>query len=437
MAAGGRRARRRAGARARAGAALLVGGLAVAAGGALPGAEAGRRRRRGPKVEGVVAARACAWAPDPAGGGGRLELSEVATSEVFTVSPKRRGWSASPEALVRAFAGARKPRNVALTAWPSGGAAGAGGAPRYLVGELVSAEPGPPAGSGLQLRLRMSDAQARASAPAALEAPAPGEGGPGFQAASCSLFLDAVAGSKVTQGAPAPGAQPPSPVGAWAACGGLNTAKCDKDEACFSCRSSGGQSYTCDRQSQWYWQCTPDTPGPRMPPPLPPAPAGPGVQDWTAVTMSSDGTKLAAAVRWGNIWTSTDSGGTWTERPVGSGKDMWEAIASSSDGTKLAAASKSFLGTGGSIWTSTDSGGTWTERTSGRGFVNETWTGIASSSDGTKLAALVGHYRGDVADGAEIWMSADAGETWRSPGGLRRSSPRASQPPPRRGRPEP
>ena len=206
----------------------------------------------------------------------------------------------------------------------------------------MSAEPGPPAGSGLQLRLRMSDAQARASAPPT--APPPGEEGSGFQAASCSLFLDAVAGSKVTQGAPAPGAQPPSPVGAWAACGGLNTAKCDKDEACFSCRSSGGQSYTCDRQSQWYWQCTPDTPGPRMPPPLPPAPAGPGVQDWTAVTMSSDG---------------------------------------------------------------------------------------------TKLAALVGHYRGDVADGAEIWMSADAGETLRSPGGLRRSSPRASQPPPRRGRPEP
>jgi len=88
---------------------------------------------------------------------------------------------------------------VALTAWPSGGAAGAGGAPRYLVGELVSADPGPPAGSGLQLRLRMSDAQARASAPAA---PAPGEGGPGFQAASCSLFLDAVAGPKVTQGPP-------------------------------------------------------------------------------------------------------------------------------------------------------------------------------------------------------------------------------------------
>ena len=134
-----------------------------------------------------MAARACAWAPDPTGGGGRLELSEVVTSEVFTVSPKRRGWSASPEALARAFVGARKPRNVALTAWPSGGAAGAGGAPRYLVGELVSAEPGPPADSGLQLRLRMSDAQARASAPAA---PAPGEGGSGFRprsAASSSM----------------------------------------------------------------------------------------------------------------------------------------------------------------------------------------------------------------------------------------------------------
>ena len=65
---------------------------------------------------------------------------------------------------------------MALTAWPSGGG------PRYLVGELASAEAGPAA---LRVRLRMSAAQARASAPGDPPSPAPG-----FWAASCSLFLD-------------------------------------------------------------------------------------------------------------------------------------------------------------------------------------------------------------------------------------------------------
>jgi len=92
------------------------------------------------------------------------------------VSPKRGAANATLEALAQAFTAPRKPRNVALTAWPSGGA------PRYLVGELSSAEAGP---AELRLRLRMSAAQARASAPESLPSPAPG-----FQAASCSLFLD-------------------------------------------------------------------------------------------------------------------------------------------------------------------------------------------------------------------------------------------------------
>ena len=167
--------------RARAAAALVAAGLALAA--ACGGAEAGRRRR-GPKVDGVVAARACSWAPDPGGGGGALELTGVEVSQVFAVSPKRGAANATLEALAQAFTATRKPKNVALTAWPSGGG------PRYLVGELTSAETGP---AELRLRLRMSAAQARAgdlaraaSAPENLPAPAPG-----FQAASCSLFLDA------------------------------------------------------------------------------------------------------------------------------------------------------------------------------------------------------------------------------------------------------
>ena len=72
---------------------------------------------------------------------------------------------------------------MALTAWSSGGGdAGTGGAPRYLVGELVSAEVGP---AELRLRLLMSAAQAQASTPEATSSPSPG-----FQAARCSLFLD-------------------------------------------------------------------------------------------------------------------------------------------------------------------------------------------------------------------------------------------------------
>merc|ERR1740127_159052 len=84
------------------------------------GAEAGRRRGRGPKVDGVVAARACSWAPDPGGGGGALELTDVEVSQVFAVSPKRGAANATLEALAQAFTAQRKPKNVAVTAWPSG-----------------------------------------------------------------------------------------------------------------------------------------------------------------------------------------------------------------------------------------------------------------------------------------------------------------------------
>ena len=137
-------------------------------------------------MDGVVAARACSWAPAPEGGGGALELPGVEVSQVFAVSPERGAANATLEALAQAFTAARKPRNVALTAWPSGEADPGTGAPppRYLVGELTSAEAGP---AELRLRLRMSAAQARASAPEDPPSPAPG-----FQAASCSLFLDAI-----------------------------------------------------------------------------------------------------------------------------------------------------------------------------------------------------------------------------------------------------
>ncbi len=117
-------------------------------------------------------------------------------------------------------------------------------------------------------------------------------------------------------------------------------------------------------------------------------------KNWTRITSSSDGTKLAAVV-WGeNIWTSVDSGEKWDEnKTTGDGKN-WYDITSSSDGTKLAA-----IVNGGKIWTSIDAGASWADR----GDTNN-WKTITSSSDGTKLAAVV--------DGGNIWISDDAGESW-------------------------
>jgi photosystem II stability/assembly factor-like uncharacterized protein len=121
-----------------------------------------------------------------------------------------------------------------------------------------------------------------------------------------------------------------------------------------------------------------------------------GSRDWSSIASSSDGTKLAAAVDGGSIYTSTDSGATWTEQTAAGSRD-WQSIASSSDGTKLAAVVEH-----SSIYTSTDSGATWTERTdAGERY----WKSIASSSDGTKLTAVTAY-------GGSIYTSTDSGATW-------------------------
>ena len=88
-----------------------------------------------------------------------------------------------------------------------------------------------------------------------------------------------------------------------------------------------------------------------------------------------------ACVFSGYIYTSNNSGGTWTTNGNSSGSRIWTAVASSSDGTKLVACASN-----GYIWTSNDSGGTWTERT---GSGSRNWRGVASSADGNKLVVAV------------------------------------------------
>jgi len=73
----------------------------------------------------------------------------------------------------------------------------------------------------------------------------------------------------------------------WAACGGRSTARCNKDDACGSCRSTSRQTFACIRQSEWYWQCSPgsESPAPApAPAPVPspsPAPVPPVAGDGT------------------------------------------------------------------------------------------------------------------------------------------------------------
>lgn len=92
------------------------------------------------------------------------------------------------------------------------------------------------------------------------------------------------------------------------------------------------------------------------------------VKNWVPITSSRDGTKLVAGLYGGNIWTSTDSGTTWSENTsTGAGKRCY-SITSSSDDTKLATVVRY-----GNIWRSTDSGASWIKDTSVVGNQGMRW----------------------------------------------------------------
>jgi photosystem II stability/assembly factor-like uncharacterized protein len=140
-------------------------------------------------------------------------------------------------------------------------------------------------------------------------------------------------------------------------------------------------------------------------------PAAAITKSWTSVAASADGTKIAAAASSANIYTSTDSGATWTARTT---SRSWNKIVSSADGTALAA---TVNGTA-AIYTSADSGANWTTRTASA--ITTSWPNvITSSSDGTKLAAA--GYLCSGSCGGYVITSADSGATWteRSGSGYR------------------
>jgi hypothetical protein len=125
---------------------------------------------------------------------------------------------------------------------------------------------------------------------------------------------------------------------------------------------------------------------------------------WSCVASSANGTKVIAGMYNDTIYASTNSGTTWLS--VGPTNEYWwGGVASSADGCKLVAVSfSSFVenhnGIGGLIYTSADSGATWTLTSAP--FTN--WQSVASSADGTKLVAAV--------KGGQIYTSTNSGLTW-------------------------
>jgi hypothetical protein len=115
---------------------------------------------------------------------------------------------------------------------------------------------------------------------------------------------------------------------------------------------------------------------------------------WSGVACSSNAAKIVATFAYGQIYTSTDSGASWTAREA---DRPWQAVASSADGVNVCA-----VPSGGTsrIYVSTNSGVDWAPR----GPTNLYWTSVASSADGTRLVAGVSN--------GQLYTSADSGLTW-------------------------
>jgi photosystem II stability/assembly factor-like uncharacterized protein len=123
-----------------------------------------------------------------------------------------------------------------------------------------------------------------------------------------------------------------------------------------------------------------------------------GIRDWTGIATSDDGTRLAACL-YGYIYISTDSGATWAQL-VTAPNDNWEFITSSADGSILCGYNNNTYGT---VMISRNYGVDWDY-----GIVSEpfkTFTGLAMSSDGTKIVVC-------ESPSGYIYTSTDTGATW-------------------------
>jgi hypothetical protein len=120
-----------------------------------------------------------------------------------------------------------------------------------------------------------------------------------------------------------------------------------------------------------------------------------GMRNWSSIAYSGDGNTLVAAVYGGDIYTSSDSGATWIDQRA-AGTRNWIALSVSDDGSHIAAADFD-----GDLYTSSDAGTTWNDASS---LGAQNWAALVSSSDGNKLAAAV--------SGGNVYTSTNGGTTW-------------------------
>jgi hypothetical protein len=124
--------------------------------------------------------------------------------------------------------------------------------------------------------------------------------------------------------------------------------------------------------------------------------------EWSSITFSADGTTLLAAGIFdptispnlpspGGLYVSTNSGTSWRGMGIGI---SWNSAVCSADGIRLAA-----LRSDGLLYLSTNSGARWS---TGINFPRSSFSAIASSADGSKL----------VVAGEQIYTSSDSGVTW-------------------------
>ena len=120
---------------------------------------------------------------------------------------------------------------------------------------------------------------------------------------------------------------------------------------------------------------------------------------WFSVASSADGNRLVAASWEFGIYVSTNSGVDWIQTSAPT-NILWTSVASSADGSRLVAAAGTALNYVGPIYVSTNSAATWTPTSA----PIMSWVSVASSADGNKLvaAACIG----------PIYTSADGGITW-------------------------
>jgi uncharacterized repeat protein (TIGR02543 family) len=140
---------------------------------------------------------------------------------------------------------------------------------------------------------------------------------------------------------------------------------------------------------------------------------GGAVRNWESIASSSDGLKLVAVASNGSsngfIYTSADSGATWSSNLAPSGNNKFTGVTSSNDGTYLAATTWT-----SGIFTSNNSGQTWTLRAMPVPNVGgETHLqAVASSGDGSRL--VTGSRLSGASNGGIIFTSADYGASWKA-----------------------